>query len=213
MPSLLDIVLYNPSIAWLLALALLLLLVLVLLAAGGRGGAGGARGREALQSELRLAREEGAHAARELREEVGGRFDAVTHRMVLECGGNGRSFFQPQARGNQWTNGGAGCAEWTGARLSDVLKAAGVPCEVLDRAGCIAAEPGLAASDVDFVGGLRLPHDETGDCFLFTNALAKLAAERGWHLSEPTLMRTYMKTTLKDGDGDPWVERKASWGL
>jgi predicted pyridoxine 5'-phosphate oxidase superfamily flavin-nucleotide-binding protein len=26
----------------------------------------------------------------------------------------------------------------------DVLKAAGVPCEVLDRAGCIAAEPGLA---------------------------------------------------------------------
>ena len=46
--------------------------------------------------------------------------------MVLECGGNGRSFFQPQARGNQWTNGGAGCAEWTGVSLADVLKAAGV---------------------------------------------------------------------------------------
>ena len=61
----------------------------------------------------------------------------------------------------------------------DVLREQGVPCEVLDRAGCIAAEPGLAASDVPFVGGLRLPHDETGDCFLFTNALAKLAAERG----------------------------------
>jgi DMSO/TMAO reductase YedYZ molybdopterin-dependent catalytic subunit len=44
--------------------------------------------------------------------------------MVLECGGNGRSFFSPQARGNQWTNGGAGCAEWTGVRLGDVLKAA-----------------------------------------------------------------------------------------
>ena len=28
--------------------------------------------------------------------------------MVLECGGNGRSFFNPQARGNQWTNGGVG---------------------------------------------------------------------------------------------------------
>ena len=37
--------------------------------------------------------------------------------MVLECGGNGRSFFTPQARGNQWTNGGAGCAEWTGVPL------------------------------------------------------------------------------------------------
>jgi DMSO/TMAO reductase YedYZ molybdopterin-dependent catalytic subunit len=46
--------------------------------------------------------------------------------MVLECGGNGRSFFTPQARGNQWTNGGAGCAEWTGVRLVDVLQAAGV---------------------------------------------------------------------------------------
>jgi DMSO/TMAO reductase YedYZ molybdopterin-dependent catalytic subunit len=54
------------------------------------------------------------------------KFKPVTRRLVLECGGNGRSFFTPQARGNQWTNGGAGCAEWTGVRLSDVLKAAGV---------------------------------------------------------------------------------------
>jgi sulfite oxidase len=54
------------------------------------------------------------------------RFTPVTRRMVLECGGNGRSFFTPEARGNQWTNGGVGCAEWTGVRLADVLKAAGV---------------------------------------------------------------------------------------
>jgi DMSO/TMAO reductase YedYZ molybdopterin-dependent catalytic subunit len=54
------------------------------------------------------------------------RFRPVTRRMVLECGGNGRSFFAPQARGNQWTNGGAGCAEWTGARLADVIRAAGL---------------------------------------------------------------------------------------
>ncbi len=54
------------------------------------------------------------------------RFTPVTQRMVLECGGNGRAFFTPQARGNQWTNGGAGCAEWTGVRVADVLKAAGV---------------------------------------------------------------------------------------
>jgi DMSO/TMAO reductase YedYZ molybdopterin-dependent catalytic subunit len=46
--------------------------------------------------------------------------------MVLECGGNGRSFFTPEARGNQWTNGGAGCAEWTGVRLRDVLQSAGL---------------------------------------------------------------------------------------
>jgi len=54
------------------------------------------------------------------------RFKPRTYRMVLECGGNGRSFFTPQASGNQWTNGGAGCAEWTGIPLSDVLKAAGL---------------------------------------------------------------------------------------
>ena len=45
---------------------------------------------------------------------------------MLECGGNGRSQFTPEARGNQWTTGGAGCPEWTGVRLGDVLKAAGL---------------------------------------------------------------------------------------
>ena len=54
------------------------------------------------------------------------RFKPVSYRMVLECGGNGRSFFTPQASGNQWTNGGAGSAEWTGVPLSDLLKAAGL---------------------------------------------------------------------------------------
>jgi sulfite oxidase len=49
-----------------------------------------------------------------------------TYRMVLESAGNGRSFFTPQARGDQWTNGGVGCAEWTGVQLGDVLRAAGV---------------------------------------------------------------------------------------
>ncbi len=58
--------------------------------------------------------------------ELKNRFRPVTRRLVLECGGNGRSFFTPQARGNQWTNGGVGCAEWTGVRLADVLEAAGV---------------------------------------------------------------------------------------
>jgi DMSO/TMAO reductase YedYZ molybdopterin-dependent catalytic subunit len=58
--------------------------------------------------------------------ELKAKFKPVTRRMVLECGGNGRSFFTPPARGNQWTNGGVGCPEWTGVRLADVLKAAGV---------------------------------------------------------------------------------------
>ncbi len=51
---------------------------------------------------------------------------ARTWRMVLECAGNGRSFFVPTARGEPWTNGGVGCAEWTGVALADLLRAAGV---------------------------------------------------------------------------------------
>jgi D-amino-acid dehydrogenase len=60
-----------------------------------------------------------------------------------------------------------------------VLKADGVPFEVLDRDGCIAAEPALAQVREKFVGGLRLPNDETGDCFKFTNALASIAESLG----------------------------------
>ena len=58
--------------------------------------------------------------------EIKKRFSGRSYRMVMECGGNGRSSFTPQARGNQWTNGGAGCAEWTGAPLAEVLQAAGL---------------------------------------------------------------------------------------
>jgi sulfite oxidase len=54
------------------------------------------------------------------------RFPHKTFRMVLECGGNGRSFFEPKAEGNPWTNGGVGCAEWTGVSLADVLREAGL---------------------------------------------------------------------------------------
>ena len=65
------------------------------------------------------------------------------------------------------------------AKDIEVLKADGVPYELLDPAGCVAVEPGLAPSKHKIVGGLRLPHDETGDCFLFTNALRRKAEEIG----------------------------------
>lgn len=61
----------------------------------------------------------------------------------------------------------------------EVLKADGVPFEVLDPAGCVAAEPGLQPVRDKIVGGLRLPNDETGDCFKFTNELQKRAEALG----------------------------------
>lgn len=61
----------------------------------------------------------------------------------------------------------------------EILQQLGVSYELLDREGCVGAEPGLRASSGKFVGGLRLPGDETGDCFLFTNEVAKHAAKLG----------------------------------
>lgn len=53
-------------------------------------------------------------------------FEVVTMALTLECGGNGRAFFDPPASGNQWTYGAVACSEWTGVRLRDVLEEAGV---------------------------------------------------------------------------------------
>ncbi|MDE2299872.1 MAG: D-amino acid dehydrogenase [Burkholderiales bacterium] len=60
-----------------------------------------------------------------------------------------------------------------------ILQRYGVGHELLDRDGCIGHEPALAAVKGKFVGGLRLPGDETGDCFKFTQNLAALAAQLG----------------------------------
>ena len=60
-----------------------------------------------------------------------------------------------------------------------VLERFGVPYELLDARGCVAAEPGLAASSVRLAGGLRLPGDETGDCKMFTDRLAAIATGMG----------------------------------
>ena len=61
----------------------------------------------------------------------------------------------------------------------DVLRQGGVPFEVLDTQGCLAVEPGLADAAAKIAGGLRLPKDETGDCFKFTQSLAAQAASLG----------------------------------
>ena len=54
------------------------------------------------------------------------KFKHHTYQLTLECGGNGRSEFDPPAKGNQWTIGAVHCASWTGVRLRDVLEDAGI---------------------------------------------------------------------------------------
>ena len=54
------------------------------------------------------------------------KFEVVKMALLIECGGNGRAGFNPPAKGNQWTLGAVGCAEWTGVRYRDILEMAGV---------------------------------------------------------------------------------------
>lgn len=58
--------------------------------------------------------------------ELKSKFKHHTYQLTLECGGNGRSEFDPPAKGNQWTVGAVHCAKWTGVRLKDVLEDAGI---------------------------------------------------------------------------------------
>lgn len=60
-----------------------------------------------------------------------------------------------------------------------VLKEAGVPYQLLEASQLADVEPALAGTQHKLTGGLRLPNDETGDCQLFTQRLAELAASAG----------------------------------
>jgi DMSO/TMAO reductase YedYZ molybdopterin-dependent catalytic subunit len=53
-------------------------------------------------------------------------FEVHHYQLTLECGGNGRSEYNPPAKGNQWSLGAVGCPKWTGVRLRDVLNRVGI---------------------------------------------------------------------------------------
>lgn len=89
-----------------------------------------------------------------------------------------------------------------------------MPFEVLDATQCVTAEPGLGPVKHMIVGGLRLPNDETGDCFKFTNELARRAELLGTRfiygidvkrLSIETRRITAVETSKGTFDGDVFV--------
>ena len=61
----------------------------------------------------------------------------------------------------------------------DILRQYGVPFQVLEGDAYLEYEPALALVKHKFVGALRLPGDETGDCFKFTQELARMAESHG----------------------------------
>ena len=61
-----------------------------------------------------------------------------------------------------------------------VLRDTGVEFSLIDNAtGLAQVEPALAYAKDKLVGGLHLPNDETGDCYLFSQALAEKAKALG----------------------------------
>ncbi|OGP76206.1 MAG: hypothetical protein A2V86_03450 [Deltaproteobacteria bacterium RBG_16_49_23] len=60
------------------------------------------------------------------------KFERVTYTAVIQCAGNGRSFFEPKIPGAQWEHGSMGNVTWTGARLRDILNRAGMKSGAID---------------------------------------------------------------------------------
>ena len=60
------------------------------------------------------------------------KFPRASVTAVAQCSGNSRGRFAPRVLGGQWGDGAMGNAVWTGARLQDVLKAAGARSGALD---------------------------------------------------------------------------------
>ncbi len=54
------------------------------------------------------------------------KLEPATVTNTMECAGNGRAFYRPRVPGIQWTRGGVGNAAFSGPRLVDVLRRAGV---------------------------------------------------------------------------------------
>ncbi|GMQ46866.1 D-amino acid dehydrogenase [Vibrio sp. 10N] len=60
-----------------------------------------------------------------------------------------------------------------------LLAESGTRFELFNTKQCLQQEPGLANMNGDLVGGLYLPDDETGDCYLFCQQLQKMAEQSG----------------------------------
>ncbi len=54
------------------------------------------------------------------------KFEPAGVTNTMECAGNGRAFYRPRVPGIQWTRGGVGNAVFSGPRLADLLRRAGV---------------------------------------------------------------------------------------
>ncbi len=93
---------------------------------------------------------------------------AETLTTVIQCSGNGRAFFEHGPSGSSWATGAAGCAMWTGVRVSDVLNHFGGPVDAAAFLTTTGGEPLPEGVERDAVVVERSIPLEKGlkDCFL-----------------------------------------------
>jgi DMSO/TMAO reductase YedYZ molybdopterin-dependent catalytic subunit len=100
----------------------------------------------------------GASATRALElslEELQRHYEHVTVAAVNQCAGNRRGLFTPRVPGVQWTSGAMGHAHWSGVRLCDVLRTAGIAGDALEVVFDGADTPLLPATP-DFIKSLPI---------------------------------------------------------
>ena len=139
-------------------------------------------------------------------------FEVVSEKLTIECGGNGRGFFDPPARGNQWTLGAVACSEWTGVRLADVLKAAGVKNNVVYTAH-VGADEHLSRKEGKLAISRGVPIEKAmnphnliafgmngGPLHAMNGAPLRLVVP-GWpgSCSQKWLKRVYLRDKIHDG--------------
>ncbi len=88
------------------------------------------------------------------------RMEAASVVAVNQCSGNSRSRFEPRVPGGQWGNGAMGNARWTGVRLADILRRAGV------KGGSVQVsfdglDQGPFSAVPDFIKALPIDHART----------------------------------------------------
>ena len=83
-------------------------------------------------------------------------FPVVTMQGMLECAGSGRTNYLPTASGTPWgQTGGMGCPKWTGVRVADVLRAAGLKPDAAHVAGQ-GGDPGMIATAAPVIRSVPL---------------------------------------------------------
>lgn len=128
------------------------------------------------------------------------KFEKISYTAVIQCAGNGRSFFEPPLFGGQWLNGAMGNVTWGGVRLKDVLKSAGIKTgatEVvfkgLDKAA-LPATPGFLKSlqmDKALEDDIMIAYEMNGQELPMLNGFPVRLIVPGWYA-------TYWVKSLSD---------------